>query len=153
MEDAVIREVEPEKAEAVLTVRLHIPGVDEGRDDRYYLARVRPRQFISVVESVICNPNGSITTTGSIRTVGETLVAHCSHADGATARGKGFGYSKTVSIRGRSADEVAVHVSVRWKARDGGRGRLDEELVVPWLGPARADLNGGIWVTADIAPM
>jgi len=148
---AVIREVDPARAEAVLCIRLFIPGLTEGGEDRYYLARTPPRRRNRVIESVTRNPDGSITTI-STSTTEDALVAHCSHADGRTADGRGCGYGQTVSIEGRSADEAVVHLSMNWTARDGSRGRLDEELVVPWLGAARAELGGGGWVAAEITP-
>jgi hypothetical protein len=146
---AVIREVDPTRAEAVLCIRLFIPGLTEGGEDRYYLARTHPPRRNRVIESVTRNPDGSITTicTSAIE---DAVVAHCSHADGRTADGRGCGYGKTVSIEGRSAGEAVVHLSMNWTARDGSRGRLDEELVVPWLGAVRAELGGGGWVAAEI---
>jgi hypothetical protein len=143
---AVIREVDPARAEAVLCIRLFIPGLTDGGEDRYYLARTPPRRRNRVIESVTRNPDGSVTTI-STSTIEDALVAHCSHADG-----RGCGYGQTVSIEGRSADEAVVHLSMNWTARDGSRGRLDEELVVPWLGAARAELSGGGWVAAEISP-
>jgi hypothetical protein len=150
-EGVVIREVDPARAEAVLCIRLFVPGATEGGGDRHYLART-PTRRNRVVESVTRNPDGSITTISS-HTSEETSVAHCTHADGRTADGRGCGYGKTVSVVGRSPDEVAVHLSMYWTARDGSRGNLDEELVVPWPGAARAEVDGGGWVTAEITPV
>ena len=58
---AVIREVDRAQAEAVLCIRLFVPGVTEGGEDRYYLARTSPWRK-RVVESVTRNPDGSVTT-------------------------------------------------------------------------------------------
>jgi hypothetical protein len=149
-EGAVIREVDPARAEAVLCIRLFVPGVTEGGEDLHYLTRTPPR-LNRVVESVTRNPDGSVTTVRTC-TSQESLVAHCTHADGRTPDGRGCGYAKTVAIVGRAADEAAVHVSMYWTASDGSRGHLDEELVVPWLGAARAELGGGGWVATEITP-
>lgn len=150
-EDAMIREVDPDKAEAVLTIRFFIPGVIEGGEDRYYLSRTS-RPFNYVVESVTVNPDGSITERGRSTSAGETF-AHASHANGRTADGRGFGHGKTVFIQGQSAEEVAIQLSMYWTARDGSCGNLDEELVVPWLGTSRKELGGGAWVAAEITPI
>lgn len=149
-EGAVIREVDRPQAEAVLCIRVFMPGVTEGGEDRYYLARTSPWRN-RVVESVTSNPDGSITTISTYTS--ETSVAHSNYSDGRTADGRGCGSGKHVSIVGQSADTVVVHLSMYWTACDGSRGNLDEELVVPWLAAARAELNDGGWVAVDITPV
>jgi hypothetical protein len=149
----MIREVEADRAEAVLAVRLSIPGVVDGEVGRYPLARTRPRLPGPVVESVTHNPDGSMTTVETATFDMEAQVAHSAHADGRTADGRGFGYGLTVIIEGRSADAAAVRLLMYWTARDGRRGNSDGELVVPWLGSARAELGGGGWVAAEITPV
>jgi hypothetical protein len=150
-DEATIREVDPEKAQAVLTIRLFIPGLTEGAEDRYYLTRTPPPRSL-MAESVTHNPDGSSTTV-STYTPEDLLAAHCTYADERTANGRGCGYGKTVSILGRSADEVEVHLSMYWTAQDGSRGDLDEEVVVPWLGVARAEFSGAGWLEAEITPV
>ncbi|AWM40547.1 hypothetical protein GobsT_09370 [Gemmata obscuriglobus] len=142
-----IREVDLASAEAILAVRLFIPGVVEGIGDEYPLARVPP--LAAVITSRTVTPDG--TETGTITTTG-AVVVYCAHVDGQTADGRGYGFSKTVFIEGRATDAVAVHVSLCWTDRHGRRGSLDEELLVPWLGDSRREVAGG-WVEARITPI
>lgn len=140
-----IREVDPARAEAVLAVRLFIPDVVDGAEEEYHLARVK--STVPVVESRVVNADGSVTETRTIE-IG-SVVAHCTYADGRTVDGRGRGFGKRVSIEGRSACAVSVHLSMYWTDRHGQRGGLDEELLVPWLGEVRRELAGG-WVEARI---
>ena len=140
-----IREVDPARAEAVLSVRLSIPGVAAGTEDEYHLARVKPPA--RVVESRTVNPDGSITETSTLECA--PLVMHSAHADGRTADGRGCGYGKTVSLESQSADAVTVHMTMSWTDRQGNRGSLDEVLLVSWLGEARREVAGG-WIEARI---
>jgi hypothetical protein len=148
---ALIREVEPQEAEALLTLRLFIPDVAEGCEDRHYLSRRRPR-YCSVVESVTVNPDGSVTERGTLTSNESVVVAHSCFADGRTRDGRGCGFGKTVSIVGQSADAVVVQVSMYWTDREGKKGSLDEELIVPWLGTGKRELGGGAWMVAEIMP-
>lgn len=146
-----IREVAADRAEAVLTLRVFVPGAVEDLDDRYHLARVPPPE--RVVTSVRVNPDGSVTETGHM-TVGQTALIHQTFASGRTPDGRGTGFNKSVSVWGRSADTVAVRVSMSWRNRPAGSGGFDEqELLVPWLGAARLDLPGGGWLAVEIAPV
>ena len=127
MDEVEIREVERDRANAVLALRVFIPGATEGHEQRPFLSRSRPR----------FEP-------------GRT-VAHSIYGSGRADNGRGCWCNLTVFLDGRSADEVAVALAACWAARDGSRGELDGvELVVPWLGAAEAELPGGGWVTADI---
>jgi hypothetical protein len=149
----MISEVDPEKAEAILTIRMFIPGVIEDGKDQYHLARTPPRQCNSVIESVTVNPDGSITTRGTISSDARADLIKCSYARGRTADGRAFGFRKSVSLDGDSADTVIVKISMNWTARDGERGRFNEELVVPWLGATRKELSGRGWVVGEITPV
>ncbi|MBX9624459.1 MAG: hypothetical protein K2X82_11680 [Gemmataceae bacterium] len=146
-----IREVEVDRAEAVLTLRVFVPGAVEDLDDHYHLARVPPPEC--VITSVKVNPDGSVTPTGFV-TFEQTSLIHHMFADGVTADGRGCGSIKSVSIEGRSADTVAVRVRMSWRNRPAGSGGFDEqELLVPWLGAARLDLPGGGWLAAGVTPV
>lgn len=141
-----IREVDRSQAEAVLSVRLFVPGVTEGGEDRYYLTRT-PAPRADATETVTRNPDGS-TTVVRTSTVTYSSTAHVSRSHGRT----GGGLHKSVYLTGLSADVLTVHFSAAWTAGDGSRGEGDAELVVPWLGAARAELSQGGWVTAEITP-
>lgn len=136
-----IREVEADQAEAVLTLRVFVPGAVEGMEGRYHLARVPPPERV-------VNPDGSVSI---------TMPGFCVHltcSDGVTDDGCGCGSFKEVSIEGRSADTVAVLVSMSWDNYPAGSGGFDEqELLVSWLGAARLDLPGGGWLAAEITPV
>ncbi|MDY3554405.1 hypothetical protein R5W24_003527 [Gemmata sp. JC717] len=144
MDDALIREVEPGEAEAVLTLRLFMPGIAGGIEEQHYLSRRPPRSH-TVVESVAVRPDGRVTERSTITVTERVQVVHCSHADG-----RGCGYGKVVSIDGRPGGGAAVRVSMHWTGAAGGRGDLDEELAVPWLGYAKRELGGGAWMAAEI---
>jgi hypothetical protein len=146
---ALIREVEPGEAEAVLTLWLFIPGLAEGCEDRHYLSRQPPR-YCRVVESVTVNPDGSVTERGTLTSNESVVVSRSSFADGRTPDGRGYGFGKNLSIEGRSADAVLVHVSMYWTDREGRKGSLDEELFVTWLGTGKRELGGGAWLAAEI---
>jgi hypothetical protein len=148
--DVEIREVEADQAEAVLALRLFVPGVAGAHADRYFLAR-SPRPAEWTVESVTVEPDGTVTERGTLVSAARDVI-HCLIADGRTADGRGCGSHTTVAIDGRSAAEVGVRLSVSWTAGDGSRGELETELVVPWLGAARRELAGGAWVAAEITP-
>lgn len=146
-----IREVDADRAEAVLTLRVFVPGAVEGLEEQYHLARVPPPG--RVVTSVRVDPDGSVTETGHM-TFGQTPVIHQAFGSGRTPDGRGTGFNKTVAIEGRSAGTVAVAVSMRWRNRPAGSGGFGRrELLVPWLGAARQDLSGGGWLEAEITPV
>lgn len=148
-DDWEIREVESDRAEAVLTLRVFVPGAVEGLEEQYHLARVRPPK--PVVTSWRKNPDGSATGTVTLNIEGGP-VAYVAIGRGVTADGRGCGSFKEVSIEGLGADTVAVTVSMSWRNWPAGSGGFGErELMVPWLGATRQELPGSGWLAAEIA--
>ena len=148
----VIKEVEPDEADAVLALRVSIPGVLSPHDDLYYLARVRSEPAEYTVESVFALEDGTIVERGTFTSGEVHMVSHHTHADGVTAEGRGCGFSKSVTISGHSLDAVTVDVSLSWTGRGSGSGRVAAKLVVPWLGSARQELGHAGWISATITP-
>jgi hypothetical protein len=145
---AVIREVDRDRAEAVLTLRVHVPGVSEGGSEEHYLARTRPRRVVGT-ESVTVLPDGRTVLLETITSEEDEIVSHSTFADGVAPDGRGCGCRKSVRLSG-GVDTVTIHLSMSWTDAAGERGELDGELAVPWLGAARVDLGGGRWVAGEI---
>ncbi len=126
-----------------------IPGVIEHGEQQYHLTRTPP-QFNYVVESVTISPDGSNTKSVTTSSDEQIDVIMSIHADGQTADGRGFWSGMYVSIEELPDNMVSVHLSISWTDRDGKRGSLKEELVVPWLGASRKELSDGRWVAGEI---
>jgi len=148
----VIRFIDSEKAEAVLTIRMLIPGVIERGDQQYHLTRTPP-QFNYVVESETISPDGCNTKSVTTSSDEQVDVIMSIHADGRTSDGRGFGFRMSVSTEELPDNMVSVHLSMSWTDRDGKRGSLKEELVVPWLGASRKELSDGRWIAGEITPV
>jgi hypothetical protein len=151
VEDLEIREAESgERAEAVLAVRLFIPGVGEEARYDLPLVRARPEPPVMVVEETV-GPDGRRWV------VTRERGSFSGHGQGSLGSGwppgsPSWQYDSTVSVTGRSAVEVEVRASADWEHPDGASGGYEVELVVPWLGAARADTPTEGWVAAEITP-
>lgn len=149
-----IRECEPgEAADAILALRVFVPGVLDGTAGEYPLRRSPPPPPDRVVESVTVSPDGRVTEVVTVRTVRMVSSAHACHADGVGPDGRGCGYGMMVSVEGRGPDAVAVSVSLHWTAPGGGRGEAAGEFEVPWLGAGGENLGDGVWVEGRITPV